>query len=68
MKGMRVALATVSFTSTIAQVVLMRELVATLYGNELLFGLALAAWLVWVAVGFRNSVNKGVSRSIQESS
>ncbi len=29
----------------------MRELVATFYGNELLFGLALAAWLAWTAVG-----------------
>ena len=48
---MGVALAAVGFTSTIAQVVLMRELVATFYGNELLFGLVLAAWLAWVAVG-----------------
>jgi spermidine synthase len=48
---MRVALAVVGFTSTIAQVVLMREIMATFYGNELLFGLVLAAWLVWVAVG-----------------
>jgi len=48
---MRIALAAVGFTSTIAQVLLMRELVATFYGNELLFGLVLAAWLAWVAVG-----------------
>jgi spermidine synthase len=48
---MKFALATVGFTSTIAQIVLMRELVATFYGNELLFGLVLAAWLAWVAVG-----------------
>ncbi len=48
---MKVALAAVGFTSTIAQVVLMREMVATFYGNELLFGLALMAWLAWVAVG-----------------
>ncbi len=41
----------VGFTSTVSQVVLMRELVATFYGNELLYGLALMAWLVWVAVG-----------------
>ena len=40
---MSIALAAVGFTSTIAQVVLMRELVATFYGNELLFGLVLAA-------------------------
>ena len=48
---MRIALAAVGFTSTIAQVLLMRELVATFYGNELLFGLVLAAWLAWVAAG-----------------
>jgi spermidine synthase len=48
---MRVALAVVGFTSMIGQVVLMRELVATFYGNELVFGLILAAWLLWVAAG-----------------
>ena len=48
---MPLALAAVGFTSTIAQVVLMRELVATFYGSELLFGFALAAWLAWVAIG-----------------
>jgi len=48
---MRIGLLAVGFGSTIAQVVLMRELVATFYGNELLFGLALAAWLAWAAVG-----------------
>jgi spermidine synthase len=48
---MPLALAAVGFTSTIAQVVLMRELVATFYGSELLFGLVLTAWLAWVAVG-----------------
>ncbi len=48
---MRLTLAAVGFTSTIAQVVLLRELVATFYGNELLLGLILAAWLAWVAAG-----------------
>ncbi|MCP4538653.1 MAG: hypothetical protein GY832_16080 [Chloroflexi bacterium] len=51
MRGMRIALAAVGLTSTIAQVVLMRELITTFYGNELLFGLVLAAWLAWVAAG-----------------
>ncbi len=46
---MRLTLAAVGFTSTIAQVVLLRELVATFYGNELLLGLILMAWLAWVA-------------------
>jgi spermidine synthase len=48
---MRLALACVGFTSIVAQVVLMREMVATFYGNELLFGLILTAWLGWVALG-----------------
>jgi spermidine synthase len=48
---MSIALAAVGFTSTIAQVLLMRELVATFYGNELLLGLVLTAWLAWVAIG-----------------
>ena len=48
---MRLTLATLGFTMTIAQVMLMRELVAVFYGNELLFGLALMAWLAWGAVG-----------------
>jgi spermidine synthase len=47
----RSILAVIGFTATVAQIVLMRELVATCYGNELLFGLILAAWLVWGAVG-----------------
>ncbi|MDY7076743.1 MAG: hypothetical protein SXV54_07430 [Chloroflexota bacterium] len=59
---MRLALATVGFTSTIAQVILMRELVATFYGNELLFGLVLSTWLVWVAVG---SFPGGLARLVE---
>jgi spermidine synthase len=50
-EAIRVSLAAVGFTSIIAQIVLMRELVATFYGNELLFGLALMVWLAWVAMG-----------------
>lgn len=48
---MGVALAVVGLTSMIGQVVLMRELVVTFYGNELVFGLILVAWLLWVAAG-----------------
>lgn len=47
----RAALAAVGLTSTIGQLVLLREMVAVFYGNELVFGLILAAWLAWVAVG-----------------
>ena len=48
---MRLALVTAGLTATIAQLVLMRELVATFYGNELFFGLVLMVWLAWVAAG-----------------
>jgi spermidine synthase len=49
--GIRWALGVVGFTSMVGQLVLMRELVAVFYGNELVFGLILAAWMMWVAVG-----------------
>jgi spermidine synthase len=62
---MSIALAAVGFTSTIAQIVLMRELVATFYGNELLFGLTLAAWLAWVAVGSWGLPSLYPSRSLR---
>lgn len=48
---MKTALAAIGFTATIAQVALMREMIAVFYGNELLFGLVLTAWLAWVAIG-----------------
>jgi spermidine synthase len=48
---MRIILATLGFGSIIGQVVLMRELVAVFYGNELVLGLILAWWLLWEAVG-----------------
>lgn len=48
---MKIPLAALGFTSTIAQLVLMRELVATFYGNELLYGWTLMVWLIWVAAG-----------------
>ncbi|HEY63599.1 MAG TPA: hypothetical protein G4O02_03410 [Caldilineae bacterium] len=51
MREVRAALMAVGFTATVAQIVLMRELMAAFYGNELLFGLVLAAWLAWGAVG-----------------
>ncbi len=45
------ALLAVGLTAIVGQVLLMRELVATFYGNELLIGLVLGAWLAWGAVG-----------------
>lgn len=48
---MRGALLALGFTTTIAQVLLVRELVAIFYGNELVLGLILAVWLAWGALG-----------------
>jgi spermidine synthase len=48
---MRVSLLALGFTTTVAQVLLVRELVAVFYGNELVLGLILAAWLAWGALG-----------------
>lgn len=48
---MILALAALGLSATIGQIVLMRELVAVFYGNELVLGLILAWWLLWEAVG-----------------
>jgi spermidine synthase len=50
-RTLALALFSVGLTAIVGQVLLMRELLATLYGNELLFGLILAAWLGWGAIG-----------------
>jgi spermidine synthase len=39
------------FTGTLAQVILIRELLVTFYGNELSIGIILANWLILEAVG-----------------
>lgn len=48
---LRIALLLVGFTSVIAQVVLMRELMVVFGGNEISLGIVLSCWLVWTAVG-----------------
>jgi spermidine synthase len=45
------ALGATGVTSAVGQILLLRELMAVLYGNELVLSLALAAWLAWVAAG-----------------
>jgi spermidine synthase len=39
------------FAATIAQVLLLRELLVLFYGNEMSTALALAGWLLWTALG-----------------
>jgi len=41
----------IGFTATVAQVLLMRELLVVFYGNEISLGLFLASWLLWTAAG-----------------
>ncbi len=45
------ALILVGFSSVVSQVVLVRELLITFYGNELSIGFILASWLFWVGMG-----------------
>ncbi len=41
----------IGFTSTVAQVVLMRELMVVFNGNEMSLGVMLAIWMLWTAAG-----------------
>ena len=47
----RAALILIGFTASIAQIALLRELLAAFGGNEMSIGLALAGWLLWTAAG-----------------
>jgi spermidine synthase len=48
---LRYTLALIGFTATVAQVVLLRELLVISYGNEMSLGVMLASWLLWTALG-----------------
>jgi spermidine synthase len=39
------------FTSQVAQIVLLRELLTVFYGNEMSIGVILACWMLWIAAG-----------------
>ncbi|MDP8212595.1 MAG: hypothetical protein P9X22_04795 [Candidatus Zapsychrus exili] len=39
------------FTSIIAQIVLMRELITSFYGNETSYAVVLSSWLFWISIG-----------------
>jgi spermidine synthase len=41
----------IGFTATVAQIVLLRELMVVSYGNEISLGVMLASWLLWTALG-----------------
>lgn len=48
---LRGVFALIGFTSAVAQIVLMRELMVVFGGNEVSIGVALASWLLWTAAG-----------------
>lgn len=48
---LRVVLIVIGFTATVAQIILLRELLVIYYGNEISLGVILANWLIWVAFG-----------------
>jgi spermidine synthase len=41
----------IGFTASVAQIILLRELMVMFYGNEISIGLMLASWLLWTALG-----------------
>ena len=45
------SIAATGFTATIAQIIILRELLVLFYGNELSAGLIFAAWLLWSGLG-----------------
>ena len=51
MGRLRPVLLLIGFTATVAQILLMRELLVVFYGNEISLGLLLASWLLWTSVG-----------------
>jgi len=48
---LRPVLLLIGFTATVAQILLMRELLVVFYGNEISLGLLLASWLLWTSLG-----------------
>lgn len=42
---------TTGFTATVAQIIILRELLVLFYGNELSAGLIFAGWLLWSGLG-----------------
>ncbi|MEI8344600.1 MAG: hypothetical protein WCG06_00840 [Candidatus Omnitrophota bacterium] len=47
------AFVTLGITSVVAQMLILRELLCSFYGNEFFIGLTLGGWLLWTALGCR---------------
>jgi len=50
-RGVILAILTMGFSGTVAQILLLREFLITFYGNELSIGIILANWLILEAIG-----------------
>ena len=59
-------IAATGFAATIAQVLLLRELLVLFYGNEMSTALALAGWLLWTAIGSAVAARLTTSRPPSE--
>ncbi len=66
-KGLILAFLLMGFTGTLAQVILIRELLVTFYGNELYIGIILANWLILEAAGsfLLGRILKRLGRSVE---
>jgi len=50
-RTLSISLFALGLVSIVSQVIVLRELTISFYGNEFFIGVALAAWLAWVALG-----------------
>lgn len=50
-KGFFLSFLAIGLTSLISQIVILRELMVSFYGNEFFIGLLLATWVSWTALG-----------------
>ena len=50
-KSFIVSLLALGVTSAVTQVLMLRELLITFYGNEFFIGWTLFAWLLWTGIG-----------------
>jgi len=48
---LKLILGLIGFSATVAQILLLRELLVVYYGNEISLGIILANWLLWIAFG-----------------
>ena len=50
-RKINLSIITIGFTANIVQIIFLRELISSFYGNELAIGLMLTIWLIFTAAG-----------------